>query len=323
MLTFALAALSLYLVIRWLSRSAVKADVTPLSHGAAEKLREAAERRNASREQAKREQDAVQAREKHDQKIIALRQSTINHSLLGAIFGITDSAGIAGYHLKPLGWVRSDLQERSKAEGDLARGAAAKYDGLIAPANVLVKLTSSERSERYEAGVGPKGNPYYKTRTVKTWEAQACHAIRLEQVDKPRARPDEKKVILDGSNIAMWPNGYGQAERGYIAPIWQVAKLLAEEGAMTCCIFDANIGYRIFQRPTSVDEMEELIGHGVSVTIVQAGQIADVALIDEALSLSGVIVSNDLFRDSIKARGVLKRRGFFVDGYAELLPARY
>ncbi len=99
--------------------------------------------------------------------------------------------------------------------------------------------------------------------------------------------------------------------------------MLADEEAAVRCIFDANIGHRIFQRPTSVDEMEAEIGYGVSVTIMQAGQIADVAFIDEALSLSGVIVSNDLFRDSIKARSVLKRRGFFVDGYAELLPARY
>lgn len=81
---------------------------------------------------------------------------------------------------------------------------------------MLVKLTSNERSERYEAGVGAKGNPYYKTRTVKTWEAQAWHAILLDQVDKPRTRPVDRRVILDGSNIAMWPNGYGLAERGYI-----------------------------------------------------------------------------------------------------------
>lgn len=316
MLFFALAVIALFLFIRWISHPTAKAAVKPLSQKAAEKL-------EAAREQAKREQDASQLRLRREKKIAALRLSTTNHSLLGAVFGITDRPSIDGYHLKPLGWVKSNQPERSKAEDDLARVAAAKYDGLIAPANVLVKLTSNERSERYQAGVGAKGNPYYKTQTVKTWEAQACHAIPLEQADKSRVRPDEKKVILDGSNIAMWPNSYGETERGYIEPLREVAKILANEGAVVSCIFDANIGYRVFQRQTSVEELEAQIGHGVSVTLMQPGRIADVALIDEALRSSGVIVSNDLFRDSIKARGVLKRRGFFVDGYAELLPARY
>jgi len=316
MLYFALAGLALFLFIRWVSHLMPNAEIKPLSQEAAEKL-------EAARVQAKREQDAAQQKLGHEKRIAALRLSTINHSLRGAVFGVTDRPSIDGYHLKPLGWVKSDQPERSKAEADLAIRAAAKYDGLIAPANVLVKLTSNERSERYQAGVGAKGNPYYKTQTIKTWEAQACHAIPLGQVDKPRARPDEKKMILDGSNIAMWPNGYGETERGYIAPLREVAKILANEGAVVRCIFDANIGYRLFQRQTSVEELEEKIGYGVSVTIVQPGRIADVALIDEALRSSGVIVSNDLFRDSIKARGVLKRCGFFVDGYAELLPARY
>ncbi len=106
MLLFALAVVSFYIVIRWISRSAAKADDTPLSPGAEERLCEAAEEREAAREQLKRELDAIKAKERHEQKIIALRRSTINHSHLGAVFAITDSAGIAGYHLKALGWFK-------------------------------------------------------------------------------------------------------------------------------------------------------------------------------------------------------------------------
>jgi hypothetical protein len=58
--------------------------------------------------------------------------------------------------------------------------------------------------------------------------------------------------------------------------------------------------------------------------VVDSGVNADVVIIDMADRMGAEIVSNDLFRDSIAARSVRKRRGFYVSefGHAELMSAR-
>ena len=234
----------------------------------------------------------------------------------GAIFEITTTSGIRGYHMKELGWVRCECDERSTAEKRLREMAADKFKS----ANTLTKLSHNLRDERYQAGTGPKGNPYYRNRKVKTWEAMACEAIPERQVDKSPILWNHQLAVLDGSNIAHW----GDNNRASLDTVKAIVKLLKKEGAQVFLVFDSNIGFKTEDRHVGSEELTQVFDDEVDVEVVQSGTVADRRIVELAEYHKAIIVSNDLFRDSLRARFIPKRRGFFVPeyNYAELLPPR-
>ena len=237
-------------------------------------------------------------------------------SLRGAIFEITTNSSIRGYHVKELGWLVCEKEERSAAEDLLRLLAAKKYK----EANVLTKLSHSVRSQPYQAGTGHKGNPYYRNMKIKTWEAMACEAIPNRQVDKSPKRWNPRIAVIDGSNVAHWDRESGPN----LAPVKAVVQALQNENVKPIVLFDANIGFKIASRFIGTEEIQENLGECVDIEVVEAGTVADYRIIELAEKNQATVITNDLFRDSLRARLVPKRRGFFIAeyGHVELLQAR-
>lgn len=72
------------------------------------------------------------------------------------------------------------------------------------------------------------------------------------------------------------------------------------------------------------DDLVNALGGDIEVELVHAGTIADRRIVEIAEQRKAVIVSNDLFRDSLLARPIPKRRGFYLAeyDYAELSDPR-
>lgn len=267
-------------------------------------------------EEDRRKREEEEARKRRADAIDRARDETEALVKRGAIFEITTTSGIRGYHVKELGWVRCECDERSDAEKRLRSMAAEKYQA----ANALTKLSYNLRDERYQAGTGPKGNPYYKNRKVKTWEAMACEAIPNRRVDKSPIRWNNRIVVIDGSNVAHWGNeGFASLDA-----VKAIVLFLKRESATPIAVFDANIGFKVADKHMNVDELVNALGGGIEVEIVQSGTIADRRIVELAEQRKAIIVSNDLFRDSLRARPIPKRRGFFLPkyDYGELLDPR-
>jgi len=261
----------------------------------------------------------------------------------GAIFEITRTSSVRGYHVRELGWVSCKRHKQSAAEPQLRGWAAEKFK----KANVLTKLNYTLRDGTYRAGTGPKGNPYYRTRKVTTWEAMAGEAIPERQVDTSPIRWNDRMAVVDGSNVAHWGGAGAPELLNAIADVvdclnvehWgneegedsasldtvkAILHLLKQEGVTPVVVFDASIGHKVAGRHTDKAALAAALSDAVDVEIVPSGTVADRRIVELAEQRKAIIVSNDLFRDSRRARPVPKRRGFFLPQYdhAELLPPR-
>lgn len=267
-------------------------------------------------EEDRRKREEEEAKKRRAEAIDRARDKTEALVKRGAIFEITTTSGIRGYHVKELGWVRGECDERSDAEKRLRSMAADKYRA----ANALTKLSYNLRDERYQAGTGPKGNPYYRNRKVKTWEAMACEAIPNRRVDKSPIRWNKRIGVIDGSNVAHW----GDEGSANLDAVKAIVLLLKREGATPIVVFDANIGFKVAGRHMNADDLINTLGGDIEVEIVQSGTVADRRIVELAEQRKAIIVSNDLFRDSLRARSIPKRRGFYLPqyDYGELLDPR-
>lgn len=271
--------------------------------------------RNRKEEEAARHQEE-EARTRRADAIGRARDKTETLVKRGAIFEITTTSDIRGYHVKELGWVKCECDERSDAESRLRMMAADKYQA----ANALTKLSYSIRDESYQAGTGPNGNPYFRNRKVKTWEAMACEAILNQHVDKSAIRWEERMAVIDGSNVAHWAN----QESASLDAVKAIILFLKRESATPIVVFDANIGFKVAGKHMDADDLVNALGGDIEVELVHAGTIADRRIVEIAEQRKAVIVSNDLFRDSLLARPIPKRRGFYLAeyDYAELSDPR-
>lgn len=234
----------------------------------------------------------------------------------GAIFEITPDAAIPGYHLTALGPVRCACEAQNAAKTKLRQIAVERYP----EANVLTNLARGTCSERYVAGTGPKGNPYYRSRKVTTWDATACEAIPDSHAGKSRNRWRAQVAVVDGSNVAHW-GGDGPAS---LDAVRAVLRVLREEGVASIVVFDASIGYRVGTRQMGSRELARALGRDSVVETVRSGTDADRRIIELAEQNNATIVSNDFFRDNLRAQQIPKRRGFFLPehDHAELTDPR-
>jgi len=270
--------------------------------------------RESEADRRKREEE--EARKRREDAIDRARDETEALVKRGAIFEITTTSGIRGYHVKELGWVSCECDERSDAEKRLRSMAADKYKA----ANALTKLSYNLRDERYQAGTGPKGTPYYRNRKVKTWEAMACEAIPNRHVDKSPIRWNNRVAVIDGSNVTYW----GDEGFADLDAVKAIVRFLKKEGSTPIVVFDANIGFKVADKHMNVDDLVNKLGGDIEVEIVKSGTVADRRIVELAEQRKATIVSNDLFRDSLRARPIPKRRGFFLPNYdyGELLDPR-
>lgn len=235
-------------------------------------------------------------------------------ALRGAIFAITTEAEISGYHLRELGWVRVHAGNRSDAEAELRFDAA----DLFKTANVVTKLTKGESVRMFQRDAEGEEQGDVQAPSEYHWEGMANEAIPIADVDASPRLWSRTKAVLDGSNIAHWDEDIGVS----LSTVKAVIQVLRTEGVGGYVFFDANIIQLLDESCTTQDDVRAYLGQDFDIEIVPSGVVADRKIIELAEQIGAPIVTNDLFRDSIKARHIPKRRGFSVEGHTEVLEAR-
>ena len=102
--------------------------------------------------------------------------------------------------------------------------------------------------------------------------------------------PDERIVLIDGSNVAHSSEG----ERARLANILIVAEKMREEGMEPIIVADAALRHQIDDR----GEYERLVDEG-KIRQAPAGTDADYFILSFARELGASVVSNDRYRDRI------------------------
>ena len=277
--------------------------------------KEAREVREEKERLARQEKEVADALLRKRMAIEAAKNEANRLRHIGAIFTIGTGESILGYHCKPIKWVNVKCENRGTAENELALAAASKNE----TANALLKLSFHLRDERYQAGTGPKGNPYFRNKKVKIWEAMACEAIPINEVDRPRRIWRRNLTLIDGSNVIYWGRTNLDPD---LVPLQAVIDVLHLEGSRVHIVFDANVGYKLNKGYLDVPDLKSLLNRDVDIEIVKSGTTADNRLSELALDLSVCIVTNDLYRDSIRSRHIPKRRGYFSEDEVGLLEPR-
>lgn len=128
-------------------------------------------------------------------------QNAKERELSGKILQTSRNDHIRGYKtLSETGWVNvRDCVSTQDVEQKLRAAAAEKG------ANAVTKLHWKIRNERYQAGRGKKGNPYYRSRTVYDGEGLG---VRIEPVSSKKAGVSRRLQVEDTSQEVGYPSGW-------------------------------------------------------------------------------------------------------------------
>ena len=117
-------------------------------------------------------------------------------------------------------------------------------------------------------------------------------------------------IILDGSNVMHW-KGNGAD----IATVKDAIRGLSEQGYTPCVVFDANVGYKLFNRYQGDAELAKLLGLPIDrVMVVAKGTPADEIILAAARDHNAQVVTNDRFRDWIDRHPEVAGEGYLVRG---------
>lgn len=101
------------------------------------------------------------------------------------------------------------------------------------------------------------------------------------------------RIILDGSNIMHW-KGAGPD----VAAVKDAIQLLSARGYVPGVVFDANVGYKLFDRYQGDAALAKLLGlPRDQVIVVARGTPADEVILAAARDYKARVVSNDRYRD--------------------------
>ncbi len=128
------------------------------------------------------------------------------------------------------------------------------------------------------------------------------------------ARPQQRHVLVDGSNVLHWKDDTPQ-----IATVRQVVDRLTDQGFSPGVVFDANAGYKIGDRYRDDAAMAAYLGLPEDrVLVVPKGTPADPVLLATARDLGAPIVTNDRFRDWAETHPEVREPGHLIrGGYAD------
>lgn len=215
---------------------------------------------------------------------------------------VTEGASYPGYRMvaekRRIG-VRA--ASRAEAEPEL-RLKAARIG-----ANGITGLESRTRTEKVQAGVGPKGNPFFRSQAVTEWEGLAVAVVEVRRVGwlgRLLGRRDEARIaVVDGSNVL-----HAAGNTPDLATVRAVVDLLQENGWTAYLIFDANVGYKALGRDVQERDLASLLGVAANrVMKVPSGRQADPYVIKFARENRAVMVTNDRYRDYWEAMQGLAR----------------
>ena len=116
-------------------------------------------------------------------------------------------------------------------------------------------------------------------------------------------------IIVDGSNVMHWGGDPSQMV------LTRVIAAIVAQGYRPHIYFDANAGYKLFDKFMSEAAMAQISGVlPTQVTVVPGGTPADPVLLEHAVSARVRVVTNDQFRDWKSQFPQIEKRGFLVEG---------
>lgn len=108
-----------------------------------------------------------------------------------------------------------------------------------------------------------------------------------------RGKDTRPLALVDGSNVMHWREGQPQIET-----VREVVYALSDKGFRVGVMFDANAGYKLFDRYHHDREFAGLLSLQTDhVMVVPKGTQADPFLLNAARDIGARIVTNDRFRD--------------------------
>lgn len=117
-------------------------------------------------------------------------------------------------------------------------------------------------------------------------------------------------IIVDGSNVMHWDGG-GPTVGAVVA----VVKALAARGFTVGVMFDANAGYKLFDRYRDDFAFARALGMAEDkVLVVPKGTVADEYIWQAARRLGARVVSDDRYRDWLDAFPEIAEPGRLVRG---------
>ncbi|MEE9427491.1 MAG: hypothetical protein V3V25_05005 [Paracoccaceae bacterium] len=116
-------------------------------------------------------------------------------------------------------------------------------------------------------------------------------------------------IVVDGSNVMYWG---GEPS---VQVLNRVLVALEERGLNPMVFFDANVGYKLWDRHANARHVAPKIGVAVDrVVIAPSGTTADELLLDFAIKNGLRVVSNDRFLDWRVQFPQILGKGFLVKG---------
>ena len=126
-----------------------------------------------------------------------------------------------------------------------------------------------------------------------------------------------KPILVDGSNVLHWANNNPD-----LRALRRVITLLQQSGYRPEVVFDANVGWLVFDRWSGPEMLAPHIGlEPRDITVVAKGKIADLELLDRAKRRKLRIVTNDRYRDWVLKYPMLRREDVLVRGRVGLTGA--
>ncbi|RRH74719.1 NYN domain-containing protein [Falsigemmobacter faecalis] len=126
-----------------------------------------------------------------------------------------------------------------------------------------------------------------------------------------------KPILVDGSNVLHWANNNPD-----LRALRRVITLLQQSGYRPEVVFDANVGWLVFDRWSGPEMLAPHIGvQPRDITVVGKGKIADLELLERAKRRKLRIVTNDGYRDWILKYPMLRRGDVLVRGRVGLTGA--
>ena len=128
----------------------------------------------------------------------------------------------------------------------------------------------------------------------------------------PASRRDQRPLaVIDGSNLMYWRDNQPD-----LTPVRAAARACEAKGYKVGVIFDANAGYRLYNRFMPAHRLSPELGLPQDqVFVVPKGEQADPFLLNFASEENAILLSNDRFRDRISGYPQLNTPGRLVRGH--------
>ena len=135
----------------------------------------------------------------------------------------------------------------------------------------------------------------------------------LKTPERPPAPPRRrlgKPILVDGSNVMHWAGNEPSA-----LVLTRVIAELRGRGYEPIIYFDANFGYKLWNKHVDPDKIAQLLGVPEDdVVVAPSGTPADPILLERASSEGWRVLTNDRFIDWKNQFPKLNDRGFLVKG---------